>query len=646
MSYLRIHKSTSGSDTFASGDGLTRIGISVVSILARAWPAALLVILIFAIAGGLLPVVNATLQRSLLNDLNVGVSSHAHRAVASAPQAIDSGHVIAVAAILAATGLLSAVSPYATRYLQAELGRRAYLTMQSNLYTAINSFPGLNRFESPEFFDEIQIVRQINDNTVIRMLTSFLSAGQSIITLIGFAAALAAINPLLSGIVALSALPAFIIQLRNSRLRNELNVQNSPGRRRQLFYGRLLGDQEAAKEVRIFGLGEFLKNRMLQELRSINSNQRALDVKVLRAEGVLSFGGALISAAGLIWVAREAAIGALSLGDVSMFAISILGVQTSIASLVTGFASTYQTLNLFTHYFNILTAGPDLPLSQEPIAPPVLSSGIEFCNVWFRYDSNHPWILQGVNLFIPSGSSVALVGLNGAGKSTLIRLLCRLHDPDVGYILWDGIDIRDFAPEDLRARIGAIFQDYMSYDLTVTENIGLGDLPQMGNREKIQRASAAAGMHEKLDRLPNGYNTLLSRMFYDHKDRENPETGVALSGGEWQRLAIARGMMRAGRDLLILDEPSAGLDAAAEHEINEQLRIARNNRTMVLISHRLSTVKGASIIYVLSGGKVAERGDHRELMRTQGQYYNLFTLQANGYIYDSNSLKGKAKNVL
>jgi ATP-binding cassette subfamily B protein len=554
--------------------------------------------------------------------------------------------VIAVAAILAATGLLSAVSPYATRYLQAELGRRAYLTMQSNLYTAINSFPGLNRFESPEFFDEIQIVRQINDNTVIRMLTSFLSAGQSIITLIGFAAALAAINPLLSGIVALSALPAFIIQLRNSRLRNELNVQNSPGRRRQLFYGRLLGDQEAAKEVRIFGLGEFLKNRMLQELRSINSNQRALDVKVLRAEGVLSFGGALISAAGLIWVAREAAIGALSLGDVSMFAISILGVQTSIASLVTGFASTYQTLNLFTHYFNILTAGPDLPLSQEPIAPPVLSSGIEFCNVWFRYDSNHPWILQGVNLFIPSGSSVALVGLNGAGKSTLIRLLCRLHDPDVGYILWDGIDIRDFAPEDLRARIGAIFQDYMSYDLTVTENIGLGDLPQMGNREKIQRASAAAGMHEKLDRLPNGYNTLLSRMFYDHKDRENPETGVALSGGEWQRLAIARGMMRAGRDLLILDEPSAGLDAAAEHEINEQLRIARNNRTMVLISHRLSTVKGASIIYVLSGGKVAERGDHRELMRTQGQYYNLFTLQANGYIYDSNSLKGKAKNVL
>jgi ATP-binding cassette subfamily B protein len=236
-------------------------------------------------------------------------------------------------------------------------------------------------------------------------------------------------------------------------------------------------------------------------------------------------------------------------------------------------------------------------------------------------------VLRGVSLAVPHGMATALVGLNGAGKSTLVKLLCRLYDPTRGSIHWDGVDLRELSVPQLRDRIGAVFQDYVSYDLSAAENIGLGDVAALADRTRIHAAAERAGIDATLDALPDGYDTMLSREYVD----QDVATGVLLSGGQWQRVALARSLMRDGRDLLILDEPSSGLDAAAEHEIHRRLREHRAGTTSVLISHRLGAVRDADQIVVLSGGRVTECGTHEALLAAGGEYARLFHLQADGY---------------
>jgi ATP-binding cassette subfamily B protein len=221
------------------------------------------------------------------------------------------------------------------------------------------------------------------------------------------------------------------------------------------------------------------------------------------------------------------------------------------------------------------------------------------------------------------------VGVNGSGKSTLVKLLCRFYDPTRGRILWDGTDLRDIPPAELRARIAATFQDPMRYDLTARENIAIGQLSALDAPQRCEEAARLAGLHEDIARLPHGYTTLLSRAFWDGDD-EN-EVGVQLSGGQWQRMGLARSFLRADADLLILDEPSSGLDAVAEYEIHTRLRARRAGRTSVLISHRLGAVKDADTLAVLEGGRITELGDHQRLLALGGTYHRMFTLQSRGY---------------
>jgi ATP-binding cassette subfamily B protein len=416
-----------------------------------------------------------------------------------------------------------------------------------------------------------------------------------------------------------------------SRRRADLEWRATPQTRRQFFYSRLITDQTAAKEVRLFGLGDWLRGRRLRELRSIHTDEGALERKNLSIQGLLALLAAVVSGGGLIWTVQQAAAGRLSIGDVTMFAMAVVGVQGAVSGIVMKLADAYQSLLTFGHYEQIVTAGPDLPLAAAPVPTPALRDGIEVRDVWFRYDEAHPWVLRGISLFIPARTSAALIGLNGAGKSTLVKLICRLYDPERGAVLWDGVDIRDMNPAELRRRIGAVFQDYMAYDLTAAENIGIGDLPRLGDRDAIEGAARRAGVHERLAGLPSGYDTLLSRIFFSTKDRDNPDTGVILSGGQWQRLALARGLMRADRELLILDEPSSGLDAEAEHAIHQRLLAMRGGSTSLLISHRLGSVRDADRIFVLSGGQIVEQGTHQELMKLAGEYHRLFGLQASGY---------------
>jgi ATP-binding cassette subfamily B protein len=317
-----------------------------------------------------------------------------------------------------------------------------------------------------------------------------------------------------------------------------------------------------------------------------------------------------------------------------MFVAAVVGVQGALAGLIRSLADVHQQLLMVGHYLTVIRAGPDLKGPPDPLQPqahlPALRKGVEFRDVWFRYAEDLPWILRGVNLFIPYGRAVALVGQNGAGKSTLVKLLCRFYDPTHGAVLWDGVDIRQVTVAQLRRRLGAVFQDYVPYGLTAAENIAIGDVDALTKPLRIREAARRAGVHELLSQLPYGYDTMLSRM-YAREAQHDDETGTALSGGQWQRLALAGALVRDDPDLLILDEPSSGLDAEAEHDVHLRLRRHRANRTSLLISHHLGAIRDADRIVVLTDGRITEEGTHDALLHDGGTYAQLFTLQASGY---------------
>lgn len=540
------------------------------------------------------------------------------------------GTLVGLAVGLAVAGMIAAAAPQLGQYLRAELDRRAGLRAKDQLFAAVERFAGLARFEDPVFMDRLRLAEQSATGTG-QLVDSAFHAGRNTLTLVGFVGSLAVISPWFTGIVLAAAVPAFLVELRLSRQRAAMMWEISPGQRREFFYTRLLATVDAAKEIRLLNLGGFLRGRMNQEMRAANAARRQVDRRELTQQGALVLLATFISGAGLVWVAVAAGRGRLTVGDVAMFIAAVAGVQAAIDGLVAATSRWHQQMLLFGHYIAVVDAEPDLPVSARPHAVPALRRGIELRDVWFRYTDEHPWVLRGVNLFIPHGTAVALVGRNGSGKSTLVKLLCRFYDPDRGEIRWDGVDIRELPVDELRQRIGAVFQDFVAYDFSASDNIAVGDLAAIGDPDQIELAARRAGVHDTVAALPRGYGTLLTRAFITASERDDPQTGVVLSGGQWQRLALARAFLRADRDLMILDEPSAGLDAEAEHDVHAQLREIRAGRTSLLISHRLGTVRDADLIAVLADGTVVEEGTHATLLAADGVYAHLFTLQAAGY---------------
>ncbi|HSK96640.1 MAG TPA: ABC transporter ATP-binding protein [Euzebyales bacterium] len=614
---------TSGGPGAHGGDAAPRLLVAAARALAAtAWrtaPAHLVAYVLTMAASALAPVLAAWLTKLIIDGLSGGGAG------AGPPVGM-----VGLAVAMAAVGVASAVLPHVTSFLGNDIGRRVVLEATDRLFTATARLPGLRPFEDPRFLDRLRLAQEgtaAGGTTVMEAFSSL----RSVLTLMGFVGALLVISPAMTAIVLLTAVPALAVHLHMSRWRAGMLWQLSPVERWQFLYGELLANVNAAKEIRLFGSGGFVRHRMMEQLRTATSLRRRMDLRELAVEGVLATIAAAVAGGGLVWAINAARAGRLTAGDVTLFVSAVAALQAALASLVISVGAAHHGLILFGHHLSVVRAPPDLPLAANPVRLSPLRGGIQFRDVWFRYSQDHPWVLRGVNLVIPAGWSVGLVGLNGAGKSTLVKLLCRFYDPDHGAILWDGVDLRDVRPEDLRRRISGVFQDYMSYDLSAEDNIAIGDVADYGDLDRVRAAADLARMDGTLSALPRGYDTLLTRRFFGDDDTQDPSAGIVLSGGQWQRIALARAFFRAGRDLMILDEPSAGLDAEAEADLHHQTRRYRWGRTSLLISHRLNTVRDADLLVILRDGVVIEQGTHDALMRTGGAYARLFRLQAAGY---------------
>jgi ATP-binding cassette, subfamily B, bacterial len=369
-----------------------------------------------------------------------------------------------------------------------------------------------------------------------------------------------------------------------------------------------------------------LHRRMLSSMAHVTGARLAVERRAVVVQSALALASAAATGFGAVIVVLGAVHGRFTPGDVMLFLAAVAGVQGGLAGVVLQLGQASTALRLFGHYLDVLNT-PD-PLGSGT-GRPSLRTGIELHDVWFRYRPDGPWVLRGVNLRLPAGRAVGLVGVNGAGKSTLVKLLCRFYDPQRGRITWDGVDIRELDLTALRRRMTVVFQEFMTYDLTAAENIGLGHVEQIEDRDRIRAAAADAEIDGVLAALPHGYDTMLSRV-HDSADGD-AGAGVTLSGGQWQRVALARALLRSDADFLVLDEPTAGLDAEGEHRLHARLTAHSAGRTRLLISHRLAALRGADLVVTLVGGRIVEQGNHDELMSADGEYARLFRLQAGGY---------------
>ncbi|MEM8534968.1 MAG: ABC transporter ATP-binding protein [Chloroflexota bacterium] len=509
-------------------------------------------------------------------------------------------------------------------YLNAELSRQLTVILPTRIYKKLNSFAGIAYFETPDFHDVLRLSQEGAQHGTLTLVSTLTHLIQGIITLIIFLGVLLTLGWVVALLVALVAIPQLIVQLRFGGQRFNLAYELSPDERRSFYYSFILSRPEMTKEIRLFGLGDHLIDRLVQTYHKVNHAKRKQDVRELRWETGLELLAVMVSSGAFLFIVMWAFQGRLTIGDVTLYNNAITSVQGALYSLVFGISQLHMHALFFSHYQRLMSLPQPIPITHAPVSTPPLRRGIEFHNVSFRYTDKHPWVLQNIDLHIPAGKSIALVGINGAGKSTMVKLLTRLYDPTEGYITWDGIDIREFCPSALRQRIGAIFQDFMRYELTVHENIGFGNLDKMDDRNWVQHAAKQANVHTDITKLPHGYDTELSRMFAEM------DKGIDLSGGQWQKVATAR-MFTRDADLLILDEPTAALDAESEYDTYHHFTELVENRTSVLISHRFSTVRMADMIAVIEHGRITEYGSHEVLMLANGTYARLYKMQAENY---------------
>lgn len=476
-------------------------------------------------------------------------------------------------------------------------------------------------FEDPVFYDKMERARRQTTGR-LGMLASLAGLCQQSITLISLSVGIIWFSPLLFGLLIVSVVPAFFGETRFAMLAYSLLYRWTP-ERRELDYLRMLGASNAsAKEVKIFGLGPHLIDRARKLFERFYQENRELATRRALTGTALSVLPTAGYYSAYAFILYRTISGLLTVGDLSFLTAAFARSRSLTEQIFATFSGIAEQALFVEDLFDFLRTEPSIASKPNAIpGPRPIRKGYEFRNVSFSYPGSSKLVLDRINLEVGAGERIALIGENGAGKTTLVKLLARLYDPTEGTILLDGVDLRDYDVDDLRREIGVIFQDYMRYDMRVTENIGFGRIEALHDASRIGNAARKGYAEPLIDSLPNGYDQMLGRRF---------EGGVDLSAGQWQKIALSRAYMRDAQ-LLILDEPTATLDARAEYEVFQRFAELTAGKMAVLISHRFSTVRMAHRILVLEHGKILESGSHDELLELEGRYAELFEIQAAGY---------------
>lgn len=486
----------------------------------------------------------------------------------------------------------------------------------------------LEMFEDSTFYDKLEKARR-QTTSRISLMTQSLAQAQDAVSMFALAAGLIVFSPWLLGLLLLTVIPAFIAETNFNQKSYSLMNSWTP-KRRELDYLRYIGaSDETAKEIKIFGLAGYLADRYKTIADGYYAENRALVVRRAAWGGILAMLGTAGYYAAYIFIVAQTLAGRLSLGDMTFLAGSFRSMRGTLEGVLGRFASIAEGALYLQDLFDFFALQPRIAPSLLPDAaakvPPLprpIRQGFVFENVGFKYVNAERWALRNVSFELRTGEKLALVGENGAGKTTLVKLLARLYDPTEGRILLDGRDLREYDVNELRSEIGVIFQDFIRYQMQAVVNISVGRIEERENKPRIEHAAAQSLADSVIKRLPEGYSQMVGRYF---------QKGVDLSGGEWQKLGLARAYMRDAQ-VLILDEPTAALDARAEHEVFERFAELTSGKTAVLISHRFSTVRMADRILVLEGGSPVEIGSHEELLQSGGRYAELFRLQQKGYM--------------
>ena len=479
----------------------------------------------------------------------------------------------------------------------------------------------LPQFEDATFFDKLERARRQTTNRV-RLMSQFLTQIQDFITIFFLALGLVAFNPWLILILIIAVIPSFINETHFNQRGYSLARSWTP-QRRELDYLRYIGaSNETAKEVKIFGLADFISDRFADVADEYYEANKKLAIQ--RAGWGTFFGslGDIGYYVAYVVIVLQAISGDITIGDLTFLAGSFSRLRGLLRGVLSRFSVIAQSALYLKDFFDFMEIEPEINTPSNPIVlPSPIKDGFIFENVSFKYPSKEEYAIKDVSFHLHAGEKLALVGENGAGKTTLVKLIARLYDPTEGRILLDGQDLKDYSLEELRKAISVIFQDYVRFQMTAAENIAVGNIWKKEDRPIIEYAAEKSLADQVITRLDKGFDQLLGRRF---------EGGVDLSGGEWQKVALGRAYMRDAQ-LLILDEPTAALDARAEYEVFQRFSDLTTGKTAVLISHRFSTVRMADRILVLEKGRKLELGSHEELLALDGTYAELFNLQAQGY---------------
>lgn len=584
------------------------------SALQLVWQTSATLAVIFAIctvAAGLLPAAAAWIGRLIVDGVVAALKQGAGSDATAVYWLVGLEAGVMILLALSQRGISTVQS-----LLRALLGQRVNVMILEKALTL-----QLAHFEDSEFYDKLTRARREASSRPLGLVTKTFGLLQNGISLISYAALLIGFSPWAVLILIVGGLPQFVAEAKFSGAAFRLFRWRSPETRKQMYLETVLAREDSAKEVKLFQLGPLLLQRYRDIFRTLYREDRDLTLRrdiwgfVLGLFGTLTFYGAYA------WIVYATVTKQISLGQMTMYLVVFRQGQAAVSASLNAIGGMYED-NLYLSNLYEYLEQPVPETAGHALSGPDQSDGIRFENVGFTYPGNDRPALHHIDLHIRPGESLALVGQNGSGKTTLIKLLARLYEPTEGRILLDGRDLREWDETVLRKRIGVIFQDFVRYQMLVGENIGAGDVERFSDEPAWREAAARGLADDFIDTLPQGYDTQLGRWFAG---------GRELSGGQWQKVAVARAFMRRGADILVLDEPTAAMDAEAEARVFEHFREMTRDRIAILISHRFSTVRMADHIVVLEEGHIVERGSHESLMREEGIYAHLFSLQAAGY---------------